>query len=251
MSQYNGFIWLLVLLPALLIIQRKLHREIQSIILLVTRRIGLTIVLYSLLFFPGVVLHEFSHWLTAKLLQVPTGRFSLFPRQIEEGRLRLGYVETAKTDLLRDALIGAAPLFAGGIVIAFISWKYLGIIQIWGSMAVDAWESWGEAIQLVLRQPDFWLWIYLIFVVSSTMFPSRSDWRAWPPLFIVFFVLLFLLVIAGAGPWLAEHIAPGLNAIMEIVTLILGVSLGIHLVLFIPFYFGRLAVSRITGLKVV
>jgi hypothetical protein len=118
-------------------------------------------------------------------------------------------------------------------------------------MAVDAWESWGEAIQVVLRQPDFWLWFYLIFAISSTMFPSRSDWRAWPPLFIVVFVLLLLLLIAGAGPWLAEHLARRLNAFLEIVALVLGVSLGIHLVLFIPFYFGRLAVSRITGLKVV
>ena len=251
MSRYNGFIWLLVLLPALLILQQKLHREIQSIILLLTRRIGVTIVLYSLLFFPGVVLHEFSHWLMAKVVGVPTGRFSLFPRQIDEGRIRLGYVETAKTDLLRDALIGAAPLFAGGIVIAFISWKYLGISQLWGSLSVDGWDGWGEAIQHVLRQPDFWLWFYLIFAVSSTMFPSRSDWHAWPPLFVVVFVLLLLSVVAGAGPWLAEHLAPRLNALMEIFALILGVSLGIHLVLFIPFYFGRLAVSRITGLKVV
>jgi hypothetical protein len=251
LRQYYGFIWLLLLLPALLIIQRKLHREIQAIILLLTRRMSVTIVLYSLLFFPGVVLHEFSHWLMAKLLWVPTGRFSLFPRQIEEGRIRLGFVETAKTDLLRDALIGAAPLFAGGIVIAFISWTFLGISQVWDNLAVVGWESWGEAIRIILRQPDFWLWFYLIFAISSTMFPSSSDWRAWPPLFVVLSVLLLLLVLAGAGQWLAEYLAPGLNALLEIVAMILGVSLGVHLVLFIPLYFGRLVVSRITGLKVV
>lgn len=83
------------------------------------------------------------------------------------------------------------------------------------------------------------------------MFPSSSDWRAWPPLFVVLSVLLLLLVLAGAGQWLAEYLAPGLNALLEIVAMILGVSLGIHLFLFIPFYFGRLVVSRITGLKVV
>ena len=83
------------------------------------------------------------------------------------------------------------------------------------------------------------------------MFPSSSDWRAWPPLVIVLSLLLLLLILAGAGPWLAEYLAPSLNVLLEIVALILGVSLGVHLVLFIPFYFGRLAVSRITGLEVV
>ena len=251
MIQYNGFIWLLILLPALLIIQRKLHREIQSVILLLTRRIDVTIVTFSILFLPGVVLHEFSHWLMAKLLWVRTGRFSIFPRQLETGRLRLGYVETAKTDLFRDALIGAAPLFAGGFVVALIGWNHLGISQIWGGLGTGGWRSWGEAFSVAVSQPDFWLWFYLIFAVSSTMFPSSTDWRAWPPLLVVILILLILMLVAGAGPWMIEYLAPALDGVLESIALILGVSLGVHLVLFFPLYLGRLAISRITGLKVV
>ena len=44
----------------------------------------------------------------AKLLRVPTGQVSLIPQSIEGNRLRMGYVETGKADILRDALIGAS-----------------------------------------------------------------------------------------------------------------------------------------------
>jgi hypothetical protein len=247
----SDFFWLLVFLPALLILQRKLHREIQSVFLLLTRRIDITIVLFSILFFPGVVLHEFSHWFMAKLLGVRTGHLSLFPRQIEDGRLRLGYVETARTDLFRDALIGAAPLLAGGIVIAIFGWKYLGLSQIWDILLKDGWINMGEVLLVTIQQPDFWLWFYLIFTVSSTMFPSSTDWRAWPPLILVILLLFVLVLVAGAGPWLVENLTPVLNAFMESVVVVLGISLGIHVVLFIPFYLSRVMVSRITGLKVV
>lgn len=187
----------------------------------------------------------------AKVLRVRTGRFSLFPRQFEEGRLRLGYVETEKTDIFRDALIGAAPLLAGGLVVAYFGWEYLGISQIWNSLMLNGREDLSQALDAALSTPDFWLWFYLIFTVSSTMFPSSSDWRAWPPLILVILVLFLLMVIFGAGPWLVESLAPGLNSILEVVALVLGISLGVHLVLFFPFYFSRLLVSRITGLKVV
>ena len=51
------------------------------------------------------------------LLGVPTGRISLLPKPLENGRLQLGFVETGRTDIFRDALIGMAPLIAGGIVV--------------------------------------------------------------------------------------------------------------------------------------
>ena len=72
----DGFLWLLLMLGPLLILQRSLHREIQSVFLLITRRPEIAIALFSLLFFPGVLLHESSHFLMAKLLNVPTGRVS-------------------------------------------------------------------------------------------------------------------------------------------------------------------------------
>jgi hypothetical protein len=94
--QFAGFFWFLVMLLPLVFLQRFLHREIQAVILLLTRNIQLTIGLFSVLFFPGVFLHELSHFLMAKVLSVRTRGFSLIPQSLSDGRLQMGYVETEK-----------------------------------------------------------------------------------------------------------------------------------------------------------
>ena len=48
-------------------------------------------------------------------LRVRTGRFSLLPKMLPDGHLRLGFVETARVDVVRDALIGLAPLLSGAV----------------------------------------------------------------------------------------------------------------------------------------
>src|SRR5512143_2626739 len=108
------------MLGPLLFAQRWLHREVQWVFLLITRSPSVSVGLFSLLFFPGVLLHELSHFLMARLLGVRAGRFSLLPSVVEGGKLRLGFVETAETDWVRDALIGAAPLITGGAAVAYL-----------------------------------------------------------------------------------------------------------------------------------
>ena len=108
-------------------LQRFLQREIQAIFLLITRQPDISMALFSLLFLPGVLLHETSHFIMAQLLGVRTGRFSIIPKKLDSGRIRLGYVETAKTDFIRDALMGLAPLVTGGLFVAFGGSISLGI----------------------------------------------------------------------------------------------------------------------------
>ena len=59
----DGLGWLLLMLGPLLFAQRWLHREIQILFLLLTRKPVIALGLFSLLFFPGVLLHELSHYL--------------------------------------------------------------------------------------------------------------------------------------------------------------------------------------------
>ena len=80
--------------------------------------------------FPGVLLHELSHFVMARLLRVRTGRFSLLPSLMEDGKLRLGFVETDETDLLREALIGTAPLITGGAAVAYLGISRLGLVPL-------------------------------------------------------------------------------------------------------------------------
>jgi hypothetical protein len=257
-TYFSPLLTLLLLLVPLLVLQRSLHREAQAIFLIVTRRRDVSLVLFSLLFFPGVLLHEASHYLTAVVLGVHTGGFSLIPRPLPDGRLQLGYVETAKSDWLRDALIGAAPLLAGGAFVAYAGLAQLGLLAVWqgwlaggppGDLAARL-QGALAALPQVYARPDFWLWFYLIFAVSSTMFPSASDRRAWLPLGVIASLLLATVLFAGAGPWLIENLAAPLNRILRAVAVVLAISAAIHLLLVLPLWAIRRVLSRITGLQI-
>ncbi len=229
------------------------------VFLLLTRRAEVSLALFSLLFFPGIVLHETSHFLVASLLGVRVGGFSLIPRLTQasgvkggqSARLQLGYVQTVQTDVVRDALIGVAPLVFGGAFVAFAGLSRLGLDSLWNDF-LSAQPGLLASIQTVINaHADYWLWFYLAFAVSSTMLPSASDRRAWLPITISVILLLGLGLMAGAGPWLVEHFAGPLNQALRAVAAVIGISIGIHLMLAFPVFALRKMLNRLTRLEVV
>jgi hypothetical protein len=125
---YSGLIFFILSLLVYLVVQRRLHREIQGVFLLLTRNPSLALGLFALLFFPGVLIHETSHWITAKVLGVRTGKLSLIPQLQPDGTLRLGYVEADPADILRETLIGAAPFISGILAVGWIAVTRLNIL---------------------------------------------------------------------------------------------------------------------------
>jgi hypothetical protein len=249
MSNIDGLLWLLLALGPLLFVQRRLHRETQAVLLLITRHHEISLALFSLLFFPGVLLHELSHFLTARVLGVRTGRFSLLPTPLADGRLRLGFVETASVDFFRDAFIGAAPLLSGGLFVAYAGIQRLKLTLLWESLAYGS-LSIKDALTTIPVQADFWLWFYLAFTVSSMMLPSASDRRAWLPLMLVVVGLAGMALLGGAGPWMVVHLAPTLNQAMQALAVAFGISVFLHLALLLPMWGVRKMLSHFTGLEV-
>lgn len=250
LANLDGFFWLLLLSGPLLLLQRSLHREVQAIFLLLTRRVDIAIMLFSLLFLPGVLLHEGSHYLTALLLGVRTGRFSILPRPLENGRLQLGFVETVPSDWLRDALIGAAPLVMGGALVAYVGLSHLGLATLWEQWNQNGLTAVFDALPGVLKGNDFWLWFYLAVAVSSTMLPSATDRRTWLPVGMILVSLLGLSLLFGAGPWLAEHVAPAFNQVLRAVVVIFGISVTVHMVLIPPLWVLHHLLARLMGMDV-
>ncbi len=249
LSALDGLLWLTAMLVPLVFIQRALHREIQSVFLILTRNPPLAMGLFALLFFPGVVLHETSHYVVARILGVRTGGFSLIP-QVMEDRLRLGYVETDKSDIVRDSLIGAAPLIAGGLVVAYISIEHLHMLTLWNFLRGANFPLFWKGVLLLPGYPDFWLWFYLTFAVSSTMLPSESDRHAWAPLGLSVGVLFGLALLAGAGPWMLQYLAPPLNNFLRSVATIFALSAVLHVILALPFALLHRLLSKLTGLEI-
>lgn len=243
-------LYLGLLLIPMVYLQRFLQREIQAIFLLVTRQPEISMALFSLLFLPGVLLHEISHYLMARLLGVRTGRFSIIPRKLEGGRIRLGYVETASTDFFRDALIGLAPLVIGGAFIGLVGVSMLGLNSLWTGITQGQLAPLNSTIQSIIDQPDFWLWFYLVFTVSSTMMPSASDRRAWLPLILVIMIVVGLLLLIGLGSWLVTRFGSAVTTAVDAITMIFSLTVFIHVILLLPLFLIRKGFSRLFSLRV-
>ncbi len=245
MIQFTGLVWLLLTLAPLIGLQRLFHREIQA-----TLYIGsggnarLTMAIFSILFLPGVLLHEFSHFLMAKLLGVRTQGFSIIPRMMPEGYLRMGYVEVAESDIVRDSLIGAAPLIVGTLSIAYMAINRLNLLPMWEVLRNGQLGLFWLGVTLLPGIKDFYLWFYLTFAVSSTMLPSQSDRHAWLPLGLWVMVLLGLALFAGAGPWMLAHLAPHLNAFIQAVSTLFGLSAAVHGILILPVMLAHKVLAR-------
>ena len=233
---FEGLIAFGLTLLSFLVIQRWLHHEMQIFFYLLTRRPNLAMILFSILLLPGVVLHEFSHVLFAKLLRVPLRGFSLLPRMLPNGQLQLGSVQTSKTDFLRDALIGVAPFFIGTLVVSHLGSNYLGLKTLLPLLLQANWQGLLPQALVLTQQPDFWLWFYLTFTISSTMIPSAADRRAWWAVAVALGIFSMVAFLAGIGQWLALTLWPLLNRALLTLGLILGMALTIHLVLAIPIW---------------
>ena len=250
LPQLTGLFWFIIMLMPLIVLQRLLHREIQAVFLILTRDARLTIGIFQIIFLPGVFLHEFSHFVMAKVLRVRTGRFSVIPRALPDGRLQLGFVETAKSDILRDSLIGAAPLIFGTIFVAYAAVNKLEMRVLWETLRNGQFNLFWMGVGLLPRVQNFWLWFYLVFTVSSTMTPSESDRHAWLELVISVGVLFSIALLIGAGPWMLDNVAPLLSNFLSSVAVIFGLTVIVHAVLVLPTMLTHKLLARATGVDV-
>lgn len=110
-------------------------------------------ILISLLFLPGTILHELSHFFAAIILFLKVKDVQIFP-EFKENEIKLGHVLYEKKDFLRSILVGIAPFFGALFFFFLLSFFHL------------------------FPANNFWqnlFFGYLIFAVSSSMFSSKQD----------------------------------------------------------------------------
>ncbi len=157
----------------LFLLSKQVTIKLSQLFYRVTKSTRVTINLLAILFFPGTVIHELSHFLMAALLFVPVGHMEFWPK-IEGDNVKLGSVRIAQSDIFRRFLIGAAPFLFGVTLV-------LGII-FFGVSSNLIKETWFIAIM-----------VYIAFEIGNTMFASKKDMEGALELFgvILFFVVVF------------------------------------------------------------
>ncbi|PKO07603.1 MAG: hypothetical protein CVU41_00050 [Chloroflexi bacterium HGW-Chloroflexi-3] len=249
--KFDGFIFFTVSLLVLIFAQRQLQREIQIILLILTRKPNLAIGIFSIILLPGVFIHEISHLLMAIILGVPVSKISLLPEITKQGKIRLGFVQTAKSDVVRDSLIGLAPFIIGLFIVAYIGTQKLGFSALVDASYKANISAFLNSLKNLPEMTDFGLWFYFAFAISTTMIPSEVDRQSWKIIFLVISIILVIVIISGLGGWMVDHIYPAINKWLLSISFVLMVSVLVHLLIFLPTWILRVVIFRLTGLQFV
>ena len=179
--------WLVALSVPLLFLTRWLNLHLQGLGLLLSGNEQTAMLLHYLVLLPGILLHEISHLLAAKLVGVKTRSFSLQPKASRGGTVRFGAVTVAKSDPFRESWIGLAPLLTGTAGILLLAQWQFGVESLPALSVESVWQT----LLASLQAPDALLGLYTIFAISNSMWPSESDRQPWRA------VLLFLVLAVG------------------------------------------------------
>ncbi len=194
--------------------RKTLRRHIDEIGYRLLRERGLLI--WFWLNAPGVILHELSHALVVLLFKPFGFRITSitlfrikpmiqatggsFMRSGGRQSLQLGEVQYVRpqgkfTSHIGDGLSAIAPLFGGIAMVMLLYWVATGY-NIWEIHQVtNIWE-----IQQQFLRPGWPWWTllfapYLLFTVTSELWPSHQDWRGARWFLIGFLTLITIIIV--------------------------------------------------------
>jgi hypothetical protein len=185
--------------------------------------------LFRLLIFPGVLVHELSHYLMCKLTGAKVIELKLFGREqvgqhtVYGGRVTHG---PSKLPLLGDPLISFAPVFGCLGMMALLTWVAGDPLEFQQNPAENAEvrsSPWGNLMSILqgvvyvvghlpaqivehAGEWTFWGYLYLIVSLSIALAPSKQDfansyrhfWRHFLKFILLAAVLYVVLLVAGS-----------------------------------------------------
>ncbi|MCY3707799.1 MAG: hypothetical protein OXG26_02815 [Caldilineaceae bacterium] len=174
-SPYLFFVLFFILLAALWWLSWRIGLLIQEIVYLITGSDDLAMVILFLIYLPGILVHEASHWLVARILGLKTSKFRVWPKYTRNS-IGLGSVTVSSGGVVWDSLVGLAPLLIGSALIVLIG------EQVFDTQTLAfAWRTGRllDGLNFVVtglaQKPDSLLWSYLLFAIANAMMPSASD----------------------------------------------------------------------------
>jgi hypothetical protein len=238
--------WTLALLVPLLWLVRQVHQGLQELFFLLTDHKAVAVYLFQILLFPGVVLHELSHYLVAKLLGVRVRRLSLQP-VIRRNRIQMGAVVMDRPDFFRGLLIGLAPLVLGSATIVLVGHHIFDVGSVIETAKSSDLRGMIETTRAAFSVNDAWIWFYLIFAISNAMLPSESDRESLLPMMAFIVLILAIVALAGWGPALLSSVAEPMETSLGLLQIAFGVTLFVDAVFLFVIVLLRGSVSLLTG----
>jgi hypothetical protein len=155
---------------------------------------------FYLLVFPGVVLHEGTHYLACLLTGTKVSRFAPFsPSRSNDGRLVLGYVRHERRAFPIGALIGLAPILLNPLGLLLVTALLTPLtLQEVANPSVEVVVKEVFASGFLTDTPllaTTWVYLALSFALGSV--PSREDLSSLPMLLLTFGAAILLIGLLG------------------------------------------------------
>lgn len=180
-----SFLYVLLGLFGLFLTHRRMTLSLSRLIHRLGGNQNLLIWFWSLVFLPGTIIHEISHFLVAAATGTGTGKIEIFPEFIDEllekedhQGVALGSVQVARMNPVQGFLVGLAPFLSGMVLL------------IWLASLMRVNYSTQNISVLSLQ-------IYLFFVIANSFFPSWTDIKQTLPLFATSAVAVILAWFFG------------------------------------------------------
>lgn len=132
---------------------KKTLNELYFFLKKILRKNSIVYMAIACIFFPGTLAHELSHALMARILLLKVTEITLIP-EWKNNSIRLGRVTYIRGGIIRSIIVGVAPVIGGAILLL---WMAIANIFPQTNVLLNA------------------LLLYIIFVVTSTMFSSKQD----------------------------------------------------------------------------
>ncbi len=239
-------VFFIVVFVLTILLQRWLHAHIQGSALALTGNRGCAVRLLYYLLLPGIALHELSHYVAAKLLFVRTNGITIGVGRTKKRQVSLGSVNVAKSDPVRESLIGVAPFVVG-----------VGAIWLITGFGFGLWPHDGLTFEEMLRRVaqyahdwTTWLDVYLIFAVSTAMIPSDSDRAPWGPVIGVFGMMVVVLFVLGWMPRVPVEWVNLARRLLDALTFALGIAVVVNGAIAILLWIFERMVEKISGKRV-
>jgi hypothetical protein len=177
----------------------------------------------------------------ARLLGLKTGKFRVWPKRHGK-HIGLGSVSVESRDVIRDSLVGIAPLLVGTVLVTIIGRMIFDTPLVTSHFSQGQWWEAVLAFRQELNRPSGLLWAYLLFTIANAMMPSASDREPIKPvlfygaLAIAFYIILGMPLQGAAAvmQWLApalQNLSSALFFVILLDIIILGILYLIRLLI--------------------
>lgn len=196
-------------------VSRYMLNELFHFLHLFIRRRDVIFSTIAVIFLPGTILHELSHYLAATVLFLQVGEVQIMPSW-RENHLQLGRVTYRKADVVRSIIVGVAPFFG-----AFFFYWFVGALHLFPNA--------NNVLTIFFG--------YLLFSVSANMFSSKQDLVDLIyiiPFFLIVGVLFYItnvrISLSVPDTWLQN-----MADLLQRVNIYITISIAIHTVMIVIF----------------